>query len=127
MYQWNGSTTLRRTSINRCNNSKLRSSNMKLLKVPKSITKSYGDRRFSVADPKYWNLLSKDIRLSPSLDIFKSKLMFSSLKLTEHEPDHNLLIYLLGFRYVSSIFHARLCIVITMLNFLTFVRYNIVA
>ena len=60
--------------LNRCNNSKLRSSNMKLLKVPKSITKSYGDRRFSVADPKYWNLLPKDIRLSPSLDIFKSKL-----------------------------------------------------
>ena len=60
--------------LNQCNNSKLRSSNMKLLKVPKSITKSYGDRRFSVADPKYWNLLPKDIRLSPSLDIFKSKL-----------------------------------------------------
>ena len=47
--------------LNQCNNSKLRSSNMKLLKVPKSITKSYGDRRFSVAGLNYWNLLPKDI------------------------------------------------------------------
>ena len=57
-----------------CNNSKLRSSSKKLLIVPESRTKTYGDRRFSVAAPKHWNLLPNDIRNSPSIEVFKTKL-----------------------------------------------------
>ena len=60
--------------LNLVNNPKLRSFNKKLLVVPQSKTKIYGDRRFSVAGPRYWNLLPKEIRLSSSIDIFKSKL-----------------------------------------------------
>ena len=55
-------------------NPKLRSSNKKLLIVPKSRTKIYGDRRFSVSGPRQWNLLPKEIRLCNSIDNFKSKL-----------------------------------------------------
>ena len=52
----------------------LRSSGQNLLIVPRVNTKSYGDRRFSVAGPKYWNLLPRSLRLTTSLDTFKSKL-----------------------------------------------------
>ena len=60
--------------LNLSSNPKLRSSNKKLLIVPKSRTKLYGDRRFSVSAPRQWNLLPKEIRLCNSIDIFKSKL-----------------------------------------------------
>ena len=36
--------------------------------------KSYGDRAFSVAGPDEWNKLPLDLKLSPSLETFKSKL-----------------------------------------------------
>ena len=52
----------------------LRSSGQNLLIVPKANRKTYGDRRFSVAGPKYWNLLPKSLRMTTSLDTFKSKL-----------------------------------------------------
>ena len=55
-------------------NPRLRSSKKRLLVIPKSRTKTYGDRRFSVAGPKYWNSLPLNIRLAPSLATFKSKL-----------------------------------------------------
>ena len=71
----NGSAPLYlRRRLNLANNPKLRSFKKKLLVVPQSKTKLYGDRRFSVAGPRYWNLLPQEIRLSSSIDIFKSKL-----------------------------------------------------
>ena len=71
----NGSAPLYlRRRLNIVNSPKLRSLNKNLLIVPLSKTKLYGDRRFSVAGPRYWNLLPEEIRLSSSIDIFKSKL-----------------------------------------------------
>ena len=56
-------------------NSSLRSQNRKLLNPgPRTKTKFYGERAFSVASPKLWNALPLDIRLSPSINSFKSKL-----------------------------------------------------
>jgi hypothetical protein len=42
--------------------------------APKSTTKTYVDKAFSVAAPRLWNALPQDMRSIESLDIFKSKL-----------------------------------------------------
>ena len=42
--------------------------------VPNVRLKSYGDRAFSVAAAKYWNEIPLDIKLSRSVDVFKSRL-----------------------------------------------------
>ncbi len=52
----------------------LRSSNQRLLRVPKSKLKSRGDRAFSVAAPRLWNALPSSIRFAPSISVFKSRL-----------------------------------------------------
>ena len=52
----------------------LRSTSKHLLSVPVTKMKTYGDRAFSCAAAVEWNKLPNDIRQSPSLDIFKSKL-----------------------------------------------------
>ena len=52
----------------------LRSSTKNLLKVPKSRTKTYGDRAFSVIGPVLWNKLPDELRHELSLNSFKSKL-----------------------------------------------------
>ena len=52
----------------------LRSDHTNLLIVPRSNLKSYGDRSFSIAGPKLWNLLPKSLRMCTSLESFKSKL-----------------------------------------------------
>ena len=52
----------------------LRSSNQKLLIIPKKRLKSYGDRSFSTAGPKFWNALPNDMRQMTSLEPFKSRL-----------------------------------------------------
>ena len=52
----------------------LRSDNQNILVIPKSRTKFYGDRAFSVAGPVSWNQLPCDLRTCSSLDVFKSKL-----------------------------------------------------
>ena len=60
---------------NSLSNSKLRSDNKYLLHPgPRTKTKFYGDRSFCVASPNLWNSLPLDIRLSSSVNIFKSKL-----------------------------------------------------
>ena len=51
----------------------LRSTNQQLLKVPFCST-HFGSRAFSVAAPKIWNNIPLDIRNSPSLLSFKSRL-----------------------------------------------------
>ena len=55
-------------------NRKLRSSSAFLLKQNKWNLKSYGFRTFTVAAPFLWNSLPLEIKSSPSLNIFKSKL-----------------------------------------------------
>ena len=52
----------------------LRSSDKKLLIIPKSNLKCYGDRSFSFAGPKLWNSLPCDLRTCDSLEFFKRKL-----------------------------------------------------
>ena len=52
----------------------LRSANQSLLVVPKTRLKSRGDRAFSVAAPKLWNALPLQVRLAPSLLVFKAQL-----------------------------------------------------
>ena len=49
----------------------LRSCSNKLLQVPRSNLKSYGDRRFSIAGPKLWNSLPASLRNADSLNSFK--------------------------------------------------------
>ena len=48
--------------------------NMPVLKVPRSKTKSYGDRRFSVAAPLIWNRLPAELRATSNLKDFKRDL-----------------------------------------------------
>ena len=52
----------------------LRSAGKHLLEVPNVRLKSYGDRAFSVAAPKHWNEIPLDIKLSRSVEVFKSRL-----------------------------------------------------
>ncbi len=57
-----------------CRNAGLRSTTKRLLQVPQSKLKTYGDKAFSVAAPSLWNTLPQDIRDSPSVDVFKKRL-----------------------------------------------------
>ena len=52
----------------------LRSAGKHLLEVLNMCLKSYGDRAFSVAPPKHCNEIPLDIKLSGSVDVFKSRL-----------------------------------------------------
>ena len=52
----------------------LRSAGIYLLEVPRVRLKTYGDRPFSVAAPKLRNNLPLEIKLSPSVAVFKSRL-----------------------------------------------------
>ena len=52
----------------------LRSAGKHLLELPIVRLKSYGNRAFSVAAPKHWNEIPLDIKLSRSVDAFKSRL-----------------------------------------------------
>ena len=52
----------------------LRSTDKYLLRIPKTHLKTYGDRAFSVADTRLWNALPMDIKLSPSVSVFKNRL-----------------------------------------------------
>ena len=52
----------------------LRSSSQKLLAVPFSNMKSYGDRAFSICTPKLWNDLPLHLRNCVSFNVFKSNL-----------------------------------------------------
>ena len=52
----------------------LRSSSLKMLLVPRTKLKTFGDRAFSISGPKLWNDLPLDIRTSESIGTFKSRL-----------------------------------------------------
>ena len=49
----------------------LRSVSNELLRQPRTITKTYGDKAFSVCAPRLWNILPLDIRKSSSVYAFK--------------------------------------------------------
>ena len=55
-------------------NKRLRSGDQKLLVVPRSRTNSYGERCFSIAGPRLWNNLPRQLRLCGSVSVFKNKL-----------------------------------------------------
>ena len=55
-------------------NRTLRSIEQNLLTIPKTNTKTLGNKSFYVAAPTVWNSLPLEIRNSESLDIFKSRL-----------------------------------------------------
>ena len=52
----------------------LRSTSKQLLEQPRSFTKTYGDKAFSVCAPKLWNSLLLDLLKSPPLTGFKKGL-----------------------------------------------------
>ena len=52
----------------------LRSSSKMILNVPKTMTKAYGNRSFSFAGPKCWNIIPEKLRKSLSLKDFKKGL-----------------------------------------------------
>lgn len=52
----------------------LRSSSQMLLVQPRSKTRSYGDRSFAVAAPKWWNNLPSSLRQCENFETFKRKL-----------------------------------------------------
>ena len=52
----------------------LRSNSQELLNIPRSRTKTYGDRAFSVAGPRQWNELPLDIRTISDVNAFKRSL-----------------------------------------------------
>ena len=52
----------------------LRSSTERLLKIPKTNLKTFGERSFGHIAPTVWNSLPADLRASPSLPTFKANL-----------------------------------------------------
>ncbi len=52
----------------------LRSSTERLLKIPKTNLKTFGERSFGYTAPTVWNSLPADLRASPSLPTFKVNL-----------------------------------------------------
>ena len=52
----------------------LRSQNIKLLKIPKTNLRRFGDRSFSKVGPKKWNDLPLSVRSATSLESFKKSL-----------------------------------------------------
>ena len=56
-----------------CRSYSLRFCSDKLLQVPRSKLKSYGDRRFSIAGTKLWNSIPASLRNADSLNSLKKK------------------------------------------------------
>ena len=52
----------------------LRSNGNLILNVPRSNTKSWGDRAFSIAGPRLWNSLPIELRTTTNIEEFKSRL-----------------------------------------------------
>ncbi|KAJ8033627.1 hypothetical protein HOLleu_23936 [Holothuria leucospilota] len=58
----------------RTNKRVLRSSARRILLIPKTHCKSFGDRSFAVAGPRLWNDLPSDIQFPPTLQVFRTML-----------------------------------------------------
>ena len=52
----------------------LRSCSNKVLQVPRSKLRSFGDRIFSIAGPKLWNSITASLRNADSLNSFRKHL-----------------------------------------------------
>ena len=52
----------------------LRSASQRLLSIPRTSLKTYGDRAFSAPGPKLWNELPLPLRSSNTLTVFKKDL-----------------------------------------------------
>lgn len=52
----------------------LRSTDKYLLQISQTHLKTYGDRAFLVATPRVWNALPMEIKLRPSVSVFKNRL-----------------------------------------------------
>ena len=63
----------------------LRSNGNLILNVPRSNTKSWGDRAFSIAGPRLWNSLPIELRTTTNIEEFKSRL--KTICLTWHSRD----------------------------------------
>ena len=63
----------------------LRSGKQLQLRVPHTRLKTYGDRSFEFAAAREWNKLPLEIKLSPSLSIFKSNIKTHLFKLCYKE------------------------------------------
>ena len=59
----------------------LRSNGSRTLNVPRSNTKSWGDRAFSIAGPRLWNTLLIEQRMTTNIVEFKSRLKTHSFKM----------------------------------------------
>lgn len=68
---------------------RLRSSGQSLLKVPRTYHKTFGDRAFAHSGPSLWNELPFDIRSSPTVTVFKSKLKTYLFKIAYDFPYEN--------------------------------------
>ena len=65
-----------------CTSSRLlRSASQRLLSIPRTSLKTYGDRAFSPAGPKLWNELPFTLRSSNTLAVFKEDLKTYLFKL----------------------------------------------
>ena len=61
--------------LQHCTSSRsLRSSSQRLLSIPRTSLKTYGDRAFSAAGPRLWNGLPLSLRSSNTLTVFKKDL-----------------------------------------------------
>ena len=58
----------------------LRSSDANLLKIPRTRTKTFGDRAFSCAAPRLWNALPDGLRDVSTLSVFKKQLKTTFFK-----------------------------------------------
>ena len=54
------------------------------------IHKKYGERAFSVAGPKLWNALRDDVKMSETVDSFKSALKTDLCKLVYFQGQQRL-------------------------------------
>ena len=64
----------------------LRSADQRLLMVRGANLKLKGGRAFAVAAPSLWNSIPTDIRLSPSIDCFKTRLKTYFYRLAFPDP-----------------------------------------
>ncbi len=83
----------------------LRSSNQKLLLVPRSRLKKKGDQAFAIAGPKLWNSLPVSIRTITTEELFKTRLKAYLRGLSAYEPNYEPVYYFrILFDFVFTIF-----------------------
>ncbi len=97
-------------------NRSLRSSNQRLLFIPKTRRKCRGDRAFATAAPRLWNDLPLFIRMASSVAIFKSKLKTYLFDKTFILMKHYVFLCFL-LRFMMILVHVLKCISVLFLFF----------